>query len=305
MKKDTTSKLSTWLILSPLKFALISFAAMFILILAYGFIANNLLDISQSTQAMNILAISFLTVIICGTTMAIRLPHDKMSRHTFVAINTITLFALSVLFLIITYSLLAKPTIVLTLLLLPTTQTLILFSMLTLALLYLTGLFISNTYAKICRIRTMNIPTWKIVLSIPFGFSALWVPGFFLDTQTAKTTEITIKNKWYKKLIDLICTRPLYLAITFAILTITSMSFYGVIQPLLTIALALIFGIWLLQIGHQAFTKNISKKYATAAVVLNVTIWTIILCTQIFTPQITNEIQVNISDIEMTNEPTQ
>ena len=71
MKKDITSKLSTWLILSPLKFALISFAAMFILILAYGFIANNLLDISQSTQAMNILAISFLTVIICGTTMVI------------------------------------------------------------------------------------------------------------------------------------------------------------------------------------------------------------------------------------------
>lgn len=305
MKKASTSKLSTWLILSPLKFAFISFATMCILILTYGYIANNLLHISQQTQTISILAISFLTIIICGFIMASRLPRDKMSRHAFVSINTMTLFTLSLLFLILIYTILANPAIVLTMLLLPTVQSMIIFGMMTLILLYLVGLFISNIYAKICRIRTMNIPTWKTILSIPFGFSALWIPGFFLDIPLAKTSDTLIKSKWYKKLIDLICSHQLYLSLTFTLLTIMSILFYGATQPLLTIVLALIYGIWQIQIGRQKFTTSIPKKYATTAVIINLVICMIILCSQILAPKITNDIQLNISELEMASEPTQ
>ena len=167
--------------------------------------------------------------------------------------------------------------------------------------LYLVGIEIFNIYVKIRRIQDFNIPTWKIILSIPFGFSALWVPGYLLKTTKQKKVAQEIKSKWYAKLISWTTKTQLNTISMFVFITVLSSFFAGLNAVLLTFSFALLFGIWALQIGTKQFEKNIAKKYYSVAVIINIALIILFICTYIFAPKTQQNIQINISDIEVTS----
>jgi hypothetical protein len=150
-----------------------------------------------------------------------------------------------------------------------------------------------------------NIPTWKIILSIPFGFSALWVPGYLLNTKQIKNPSQKINSKWYNRVINWTTSNQLNTISMFVFITIISSFFAGLNAMLLTFIFALIFGIWVLQIGAKTFEKNIAKKYSSVAIITNIALIIIFSCFYIFAPQPSQNIQISVSDIEITSTPGQ
>ncbi len=294
MIKKQNTKLSTWTFWSPLKFTLISFG-----IMVFGAFMLSLIYSWTKIPSANFQTPLFITIllsIIFGAIIQIRTaPHINLNRSSFITIqNTQTIF-LSFLFLTSTYFLfIYYQEIMLNLLLIETqiSGTFLLTLVISIIFyLFLLGLFTSNFYAKFRRIRTLNIPTWKILLSVPFGFSALWTPGYILATPTSTAQE---QNP---RITNWIISKPANTIAAYIVITLISGFLYGFNSVLLTYALALIFGIWTLQIGTHKFIKTMPDKYSTAAVVFNIVLLLTILCFRTFVPATTQDVQINISDI--------
>ena len=115
----------------------------------------------------------------------------------------------------------------------------------------------------------MNIPTWKIIFSIPFGFGMTWIPGYFIEDKKS-TTHVEIKSKWYNKLTDAIIAKPMAIALAFCITVAASGIFFGFSSVLLTFASAMLFSICTMYIKPNDFIKRIGKTYATWAVIINI-----------------------------------
>lgn len=298
MANEQRTNLSTWTLWSPIKFALITFGIMII-----GAIILSIIYSWAQIPVDNFYTPLLLTLfasIVAGAIIQIRTaPRSSLNRPTFITIQNTQTIILSALFLLSSYLiLLYNQEIMLNLLLMEThfsSTFLLTLSTCALFYLYLIGLFISNFYAKFSRIRTFNIPTWKIILSIPFGFSALWTPGYILDHKSAKTKSNSNITNW-------IISKPANTIATYIAIILVSGFFFGFNSVLLTYALALIFGIWTIQVGPQKFIKTMPGKYSTAAVVFNITLLLIILCFKALVPPTTQAVQINISD---TPTPTQ
>ncbi len=303
MQKKQHSKLSTWTLWSPLKFATISLGLM--LISAFIFIL-----ISNATYGPNFIPrtpLLIITLCILVGTIAMQiyqLPRTTMDRQSFILTHNIQTLILSILFLGSSYLIVRYAQQIIFNLLIMETQTSSIFiiTLLVSALfyLYLTGLLIANIYAKFRRIRAINIPTWKIIFSMPFGFSALWTPGYILDYADTKSTTIQPKSKTLTSVNNWISTTTTNTIAAFIFITLASGFVFGLNSVLLTFALTLIFGIWALQIGTKKFIKNMSGKYATYAVIFNIALTGIILAFHIFVPTTTQNVQIHISDTEIT-----
>jgi hypothetical protein len=164
----------------------------------------------------------------------------------------------------------------------------------------MTGLYITNLYAKILRIQQFQIPLWKIILSIPFGFSALWIPGYLLSTKPEKNISLPIKHKWYSKLIKWTISDNINTISMFVFITALSGFFIGFEPMLLTFTLTLIFGIWTLKIGSKKFEYKIKNKYSTVAVIINIIFITIFA--MMYTTSKPSNIQINITDTQITTQ---
>ncbi|MBE6457418.1 MAG: hypothetical protein E7011_01225 [Alphaproteobacteria bacterium] len=295
------SKLSTWLLWAPLRFALLTFIASFATVFIFSLIANFTNWISDQTFMTCIFAILQITFITTIIITIKKLPRDITTQQSFIAVHTAQSGILYIISAIQFYIFSQYSADIFSALFSPNRFAPLL--ILSLFSLYIFGIFITNIYAKYCRIRSLNIPMWKIVLTVPFGFSALWVPGYFLDAPANKHTSQS-PNTRYNKLVQWISARPTHTAAAFIILTLLSCLCFSFRFVLLTCIMALIFGIWLIQVGTKQFIKQMPKTYTNIAIILNITI---ILTTLIFNtvlPQTTPDIQINMSDIELTTEPT-
>lgn len=308
MTENNTNKFSTWILWSPLKFAVISFCVMISTAFFYSLIAGAIYNPSgiPQTPLWILLAIGF----ICSIAFQFKkLPRDKMDRTSFIAIHNTQTIVLSGLFLISAYLISRHAQqIMFTLLMMETRISatfLIVLGASLLFYLYLIGLLVANICAKVRRIREFNIPTWKIVCSMPFGFSALWTPGYILDANASKVPSYTPKSELLNRANNRIISTTTYTIATFIAITLLSGFFFGFNSVLLTFSLTLIFGIWAIQVGTKKFIKSMPDKYSTSAVIFNIALLIITIVFFSLAPATTPDAQITISDTEITETITQ
>ena len=298
--KQTT--LTTWLLKLPLKFAILSFISILLISFLYPFIVG-LLSGSQQISTGTMFAI-IIVGILTGTYFSVKkAPRIKMDSMSFITIHTAQTLFMFLLFCLSTYLLISSHQNLLFNMMIMESKfsgtTPILILLLAISFLYMLGVEIFNIYAKIRCMQNFNIPSWKILLSIPFGFSALWVPGYLINTKKAKKPSQEIHAKWYAKLINWTVKNRLNTISMFVFITILTSFFAGLSAILLTFSFALMFGIWNLQVGAQQFEKNMAKKYSSVAVIINIALIILFICTYIFAPKTQQNIQINISDTEV------
>ena len=299
-----TSKLSTWLLWGPLKFSLISLTLMILIMVAYSLIAGIFSQDTQPIHHTPIFASLIISFVISIYILARKLPKIKMDRTSFISIHNAQTILSFFLFSFSTYLLLShQQEIMFKLIELDSKYSgslLFILILLSLYLLYMTGLYITNLYAKILRIQQFQIPLWKIILSIPFGFSALWIPGYLLSTKPEKNISLPIKSKWYSKLIKWTISDNINTISMFVFITALSGFFIGFTPMLLTFTFTLIFGIWTLKIGSKKFEYKIKNKYSTVAVIINIIFITIFA--MMYTTSKPSNIQINITDTQITTQ---
>ena len=300
MQNQSNTKLSTWLLWAPLKFALITFAAISMMGILYSIIYGAIFPQNPIPQRP-ILGLSAIALVLSILYMIKKLPHKKMDHNSFVAIHNAQITITSLAFIISSYLIIYSIDKIMFKLMLMNTQSTLTFvlttALITIFLLYIFGLLIANIFAKFCRIQVFNISTWKIFMCMPFTFSALWIPGYILQSQKKESASININTKWYKRINEIILSHPAYTISAFIIVTLLSGFLFGLNAILLTFILSLIFGIWALQIGTKKFIKNLNGKYTTIAIIINIILITITSIV-IFMPKTIQTVQINISDTQ-------
>ena len=264
--------LKQWLVRAPIFFALMSFLCAVVLSILGGLL------LPKSETALNVLSILILASTISSAIFAIRrLPATKMDRTGVVTIFNIKMLVLtltSIISTIILANLIPIQIWLLNLLQNPlgTIFVLVLTICFVLLSLYVFGITIMGLWACFLRARTMNIPLWKIICSIPFSFDMLWLPGYFIPNKTDKKPIITTNTKWIARLTNWTFKRTSNAALLFIILITSTGLFNGITNTLLTISMLLMFGIWIMQLGAKKFESNIGDTYATTAVMINLAI---------------------------------
>lgn len=162
---------------------------------------------------------------------------------------------------------------------------------------YALGLTVTAIYLTYRRLRTLNIPFWKIILAYPIGVSALTAMAYILDTGDKNSPCIESNSKTLNKLTDWTMARPRNAIIlyTFVFLA-TSMFTSGFIALLLNLTAILIMALTVVNVGQKNFIKNIGGKYATVCVIMNLVV---IIATSLFftlVPAITDPVTININD---------
>ncbi len=298
--KTTKPSLSLWTIWAPLKLGLIISLFSLIIMFTYSLITSHIYSIPSQvpeTPLFLLLLIGFLL----GIYLVIRkLPEIKMDRKSFVAIHSLQTVFSSVLVVASTYIILANHQNILIKIMSAGSVSSGLFLtaliITTVFLMFLIGISIINFYVKIRRIQDFNIPTWKILFSIPFGFSALWIPGYFLSNGNKKITGQQIESKTYSKMINWIITTPQNTIAAFTFITLFSCLGSGFFPALLTLSLTMFFGIWIMKVGEKQFIKHISDKYSTVAVIINIALVVMLSAAYVFMPQHPKNIIINISE---------
>lgn len=302
MSQTNTSKLSTWTIWAPLRFAITAFISLSLIGLLYTFIASKIYA-PAPIPTQPLLWLCTITFIGCTIALFYKLPRTNIDRTSFIAVHNLQMLITSIFFILLTYILLNNANeIIFKLILLETKSQLsfiLAISIFAIIMLYTFGILFSNIFAKFRRIQALYIPTWKIICSMPFGFSALWTPGYILNTKD-KANSIDIKSNWYKKLTNKITERQSSVIAVFSIITMLSGFIYGLNSILLTFTLALTFGIWALNIGTKNFTNNIGGKYANWAVIINIILIIIFITVYSFRTQTNENMQINITETEQT-----
>lgn len=289
-------KISTWTLWQPLKFALISFFAIVLTTRLYTLL-------TQSTSPTPLLILLILSITTAGFLQIHATPHIKMDKKSFIAIHNAQYLILSFATLLSSILIIKYAQQILVNLLLLESQSTWSFvttlSFVSIFYLYLIGILISNIYAKFRRIHNFGIPAWKIILTMPFGFSALWAPGYIIDNTDTKIPSVNPRTKWYKTITDWATSGTLQTIISFITINILSGFFFGFSMVLLTFALTLIFAIWALQSGLKKFTKHIGGKYTTCAIAFNIAILVLILGFRAIVPATIQDVQTTISEPEI------
>lgn len=302
MTQDSTLRLSDWLFWRPLKFSGLTFALTTIAMFLYTIFLTSL---GVTISPLPLILIVLCVCIYCTTKLIKKLPQTNMNQVSFIAIHNAQTI-LYCIYLIISYTILINYTQTNINNLLysqsaPTPLTSISLILLTLFFLSMFGLLISNIYAKFRRIRAMGIPAYKIILSMPFGFSALWLSGYILPEKDNKKHTENIKTKWYQNFTKWIISNQANTVLSFILITICSGLLFNFNKTLITILFCLIFGIWVFQIGAKKFTKQISKGYTNMAIISNILLITTLLAIYISAPRIAPDVQINIIETTQTN----
>lgn len=267
------SNLIKWNLSEPLKFSALFCTVSLVVSFIYMMLARTMSDNLIFSQ-QPLMAIIFVCFIICAYYMFRRLPRAPLSQKSFIALHTSQIAIAPTIFILLTLIVSSNfDKIIFNLIQLESKSPLLFFITLVLSamiIMYITGVSLSNLYAKFWRIRAFNVPAWKIVFSLPFGFAGLWSAGYFLDSPDKKLHPVTVKTKWYSELINKITNSTTNLVIAFIATTLFSGLFIGLNNVLLTLLLSTIFGICLCHTNKQHFIKNISGKYANAMIIINI-----------------------------------
>ncbi len=297
------NKLSTWLARRPMQFAVISFLLMAVITFTYSGIAWLITHQIPSRVTISTLTLASFTI---GAWWLIRkLPNDKMDRPSFIALANAQIFILSIVFMIITIVMgLYGQTIMLKLMWTQATSPVAFYTTATITVLvalYLFGIMLSNAYAKFCRAREMGIPKWRIICSIPFGFSLMWIPGYLLPDQTPRTPAISIGKKWYTNFTDRVMTYPSATALMFVITTLVSAFFFGFNLIMLTLFWGLVFALWGRIRGIEKFRNDIRGKYSIFATIINIiAVCTLVTILALSWNKTSANITINITDTNPT-----
>lgn len=267
MNNHTTLK--QWMLSAPIFFAITSFLfAIIISVLAGLLLPKNNITLSIVGASM------FITTILASILAIRKIPTKKMDRS-----GIVTIFNIKMLFM----GLMSLISVLTAINLIPIQTWLftimqseigiicgfIIAICLVLISLYILGVTIMGLWACFLRARTMNIPLWKIICSIPFGFDMIWLPGYFIPNKAEKKSIVTTRIKWISKLTNWTFASPTNAVFVFTLFIIGTGLFNGITATLLTISMLLMFGIWLMQMGNKKFEKNIGGTYSTTAVIIN------------------------------------
>ena len=294
MKKQTKSTLSKWLFWAPFKFSMITMLSMLILFIIYIITADLILATPVWKLYAPLFAIlALFTFAYCIRSLFRALPTHKMNQRNYITITIgqtllYSLFSFSILILTIkTFNPIAPHTTVH----IPTFF--IIAFLILITCLYMSGLILSNLYATYLRCREFNIPTWKFILSIPFGITMLYSAGYLLPETQNKKDSLEIKSKWYQGIIDWTLRNKTNTIASFIATTFIGVLFGGLNAALLTFTLALIYGIWVLQVGEKNLQKTINKKYSTTAIIINIALIIATISMFAFFTKQTAELQTN------------
>lgn len=293
MSENKSQCLMSWILWRPLKFALTLLGLGIAVMIPYEIVSATI----GGATAMWTLGILSIAAIVFATYLLFhRLPHDNLDRYSFVALENAQAYVLALAVFVAMLAIMQAQSFLISLAMMGTAGNVIfvmLAAVMFVAYAYLVGLSLANVYAKFRRGRAMNIPTWKIICSIPFGFNLIWIPGYILpDEKAPKTPVIPIHASWYKKLTNWIVSRPSRTILAFAILTLFTGFMFGIQTIFWTCAAILLFAIWASGVGAKRFCKNIGGAYATVAVVLNIIM---ILAISVITYRQISQISENVT----------
>lgn len=293
MSENKSQCLMSWILWRPLKFALTLLGLGIAVMIPYEIVSATI----GGATAMRTLGILSIAAIVFATYLLFhRLPHDNLDRYSFVALENAQAYVLALAVFVAMLAIMQAQSFLISLAMMGTAGNVIfvmLAAVMFVAYAYLVGLSLANVYAKFRRGRAMNIPTWKIICSIPFGFNLIWIPGYILpDEKAPKTPVIPIHASWYKKLTNWIVSRPSRTILAFAILTLFTGFMFGIQTIFWTCAAILLFAIWVSGVGAKRFCKNIGGTYATVAVVLNIIM---ILAISVITYRQISQISENVA----------
>lgn len=288
--------LLSWVLWQPLKFAVISFLMIMLVIMMFGIIAP---DASPASVSLAVLV----AFVASAFATYYKLPRENMDRRGFVALNNAQMAIVATIFsvamsIIVVY----KNAIAMKLMWFYThfnaTDAIIICAVL-LLFLYLCGIFVTNLYAKYRRCREIGIAPWKIVCSMPFGFSLLWTPGYLLDDTDKGAPAVAVHAKWYKQLTNWVISRPIYTTLAFTLITIYSIFFYGRRAVMVTLACAVVFALWYRVTGLAGFRQQQGRKYALFAIAVNIVILACVIAYQVHISNM-DITTINISDVATT-----
>lgn len=293
MSENKSQCLMSWILWRPLKFALTLLGLGIAVMIPYEIVSAT---IGGATALATLGILSIVAIVFATYLLFHRLPHDNLDRYSFVALENAQAYVLALAVFVAMLAIMQAQSFLISLAMMGTAGNVIfvlLAAVLFVAYAYLVGLSLANVYAKFRRGRAMNIPTWKIICSIPFGFNLIWIPGYILpDEKAPKTPVIPIHAPWYKNLTNWIVSRPSRTILAFAILTLFTGFMFGIQTIFWTCAAILLFSIWASTVGAKRFCKNIGGTYATVAVVLNIIM---ILAVSVITYQQISQISENVT----------
>ena len=293
MSENKSQCLMSWILWRPLKFALTLLGLGIAVMIPYEIVSAT---IGGATALATLGILSIVAIVFATYLLFHRLPHDNLDRYSFVALENAQAYVLALAVFVAMLAIMQAQSFLISLAMMGTAGNVIfvlLAAVMFVAYAYLVGLSLANVYAKFRRGRAMNIPTWKIICSIPFGFNLIWIPGYILpDEKAPKTPVIPIHASWYKKLTNWIVSRPSRTILAFAILTLFTGFMFGIQTIFWTCAAILLFAIWASGVGAKRFCKNIGGAYATVAVVLNIIM---ILAISVITYRQISQISENVT----------
>lgn len=293
MSENKSQCLMSWILWRPLKFALTLLGLGIAVMIPYEIVSAT---IGGATALVTLGGLSIAAIVFATYLLFHRLPHDNLDRYSFVALENAQAYVLAMAVFVAMLAIMQAQSFLISLAMMGTAGNVIfvlLAAVMFVAYAYLVGLSLANVYAKFRRGRAMNIPTWKIICSIPFGFNLIWIPGYILpDEKAPKTPVIPIHAPWYKNLTNWIVSRPSRTILAFAILTLFTGFMFGIQTIFWTCAAILLFAIWVSGVGAKRFCKNIGGAYATVAVVLNIIM---ILAVSVITYQQISQISENVT----------
>lgn len=293
MSENKSQCLMSWILWRPLKFALTLLGLGIAVMIPYEIVSAT---IGGATALATLGILSIVAIVFATYLLFHHLPHDNLDRYSFVALENAQAYVLALAVFVAMLAIMQAQSFLISLAMMGTAGNVIfvlLAAVMFVAYAYLVGLSLANVYAKFRRGRAMNIPTWKIICSIPFGFNLIWIPGYILpDEKAPKTPVIPIHASWYKKLTNWIVSRPSRTILAFAILTLFTGFMFGIQTIFWTCAAILLFAIWVSGVGAKRFCKNIGGTYATVAVVLNIIM---ILAISVITYRQISQISENVT----------
>lgn len=267
MAQENIQKLSKWIFWKPAKFALILFLSFFITILICTAISESFKPIPYPAIYI-VLSLIFIGNII----MLIRpFKNTPMDRRSFIAIinaqwlisTILSIILLPVLLIGNTNSIITKSVLAITLLA-------FIGIIISLIALYSIGCLTLCLYAIYRRCVELKIPTWKFILSFPFGTLMFNTAGYLMNDPQKKKSSIEIKSNWYSRLTDWIIKNKRNTVIALIITILISGLSTGFNSVLLAISMLLLYNIWISKTGEKKLQKTIGGKYSSVAVIINI-----------------------------------
>lgn len=277
VKKTTPSskpRLISWFLNQPLRFALLSFLLVFVISFVYGAVSGMVTGSAEMFAVTPLICLIALVFIFTIWLQIRWLPSTDLDRRSFVALdNGLTLISYTIVLIPVIFMLVnPQKAILYGMWLQYYSMPLFVFASTVVALLYLYvfGVYISMLQATYRRARTMGVPRWKAIMTIPFTLSIFWFPGYMIadDKKTKPTVEI--KSKWFAKWTDWVVAKPMNAIIMMFVFLGFACIGSGWLAVTTIAGIYALCAIWIWVMGPQNFRKKVGGAFATLLGALNI-----------------------------------